>query len=109
MAPTQSQPVNTKRDLLLRIQAHESELKLFGVRKIGLFGSFVRDEAGNHSDVDFLIDFLPEKKTFDNFMKLADFLENLTGRTVEIVTPQSLNKFTGKYILQEVEYVSLAA
>ena len=44
-----------------------------------------------------------------NFMDLGFYLEELTGRKIEIVTPQSLNKFIGKYITQEVEYVSLAA
>jgi len=40
---------------------------------------------------------------------LAFYLEELTGRKIELVTPQSLNKFIGKYIVNEVEYVALAA
>ena len=42
-------------------------------------------------------------------MDLGFCLEEITGRKIELVTPQSLNKFIGKYIIQEVEYVSLAA
>jgi predicted nucleotidyltransferase len=63
----------------------------FGVKSIGLFGSFVRNSATETSDVDFLIDFNPDKKSFDNFMNLAFFLEDLFGRKVAIITPQSLN------------------
>lgn len=42
-------------------------------------------------------------------MRLADVLEEITGRKVELITLQSLNKFIGKYIIQEVEYVPFAA
>lgn len=42
-------------------------------------------------------------------MELAFYLQNLLGRKVEIVTPQSLSKYIGPYILKEVEYVTLAA
>jgi predicted nucleotidyltransferase len=57
--------------------------------------------------VDLLVDFIPEQKTFDNFMELSFFLEELLGRKVELVTPQSLSKFIAPHILNEVENVSL--
>jgi predicted nucleotidyltransferase len=57
--------------------------------------------------VDLLVDFFPEQKTFDNFMELSFFLEDLLGRKVELVTPQSLSKFIAPYILNELENVSL--
>ena len=79
------------------------------VKRAYLFGSFVRDEAKESSDVDFFIEFIPEKKTFDNFMRLGDLFEELTGRKIELVTPQSLSKHIGPYILKEVEYVPIAA
>lgn len=101
--------VQNKRELIERILASKFEIRSYGVTRLGIFGSFVRDEATTSSDVDFLVDFDPEKKTFDNFMDLAFYLESLTGRKVEIITPQSLNKFIGKYIVKEVEYVSIAA
>jgi predicted nucleotidyltransferase len=44
-----------------------------------------------------------------NLVGLSRSLEQLLGRKVELVTPQALNPFTGKYILQEVQYVALAA
>ena len=101
--------VNTKEELTSVIIVHQEEIKKFGVKKLDIFGSFVRNEADNKSDVDFFIEFIPEYKTLKNFVGLAALLTKLTGRKVEIVTPQSLNKFISKYILQEVEYVPLAA
>ena len=101
--------VNTKDELINLLQVHRQSILQFGVKQIGLFGSFVRNEAGKDSDIDFFIEFYPEQKTFKNFMRLADMLEEITGRKIEIITPQSLNKFIGKYILAQVEYVPLAA
>jgi predicted nucleotidyltransferase len=54
-----------------------------------------------------LVEFIPEKKSFDNFMELSFFLEGLLGRKVELVTPQSLSKHIGPHILNEVVNVSL--
>lgn len=99
--------VNTKDELKNTIIIHQQELLKYGVKKLGIFGSFVRDEATPASDVDLLIEFAPENKTLKNFIGLANFFKTITGRKTEIVTPQSLNKFIGKYILQEVEYVPL--
>ena len=102
-------PVKTKKELIERILSNQNEIRSFGVRKLGIFGSFVRDEAREDSDVDFFLEIAPECKTLKNFLKLADILEEITGRKIELVTPQSLNKFIGKYILQEVEYVPFEA
>lgn len=102
-------PVQTKKELVQKIIDNREQISNFGVKIIGIFGSFVRDEVKETSDIDFLIEFHPEQKNFDNFMDLAFFLQNLLGRKVEIVTPQSLSKHIGPYILKEVEYVSIAA
>jgi len=80
-----------------------------GVRRLGLFGSFARGEQGADSDVDLLVEFTPGQKTFDNFMQLAFFLEDLFHRRVELVTPESLSPYLRPYIMDEVEYASVAA
>ena len=56
--------------------------------------------------MDFLVEFEQGKKTYDNFMELSFFLEELMGRKVELVTPQSLNKYIGPYILNQVVHVN---
>jgi uncharacterized protein len=99
----------TKEQVLAILQDHQSELRQFGVKRCGLFGSFVRDEAQAQSDVDILVEFEPDKKTFDNFMQLAFFLEDLFGRRVDLVTTESLSPYIGPHILREVEYASVGA
>jgi predicted nucleotidyltransferase len=96
---------NTKKDIQDSIAESHAVLKGLGVKSIGLFGSFLRNEADEDSDVDLLVDFHSGKKSFDNFMDLAFYLEDLFGRKVEIVTPQSLSKHIGPHILKEVELV----
>ena len=97
--------VHNKQDILDSLNESQDIMSAVGVKSIGLFGSFVKDSASGTSDVDLLIDFNPDKKSFDNFMDLAFFLEDLFGRKVEIITPQSLSKHIGPHILKEVEIV----
>ena len=101
--------VQNKKELIGRILASQEELRTYGIKQLGIFGSFARNEARENSDVDFFINFDIEYKTLKNFVRLSHYLQDITGRKVEIVTPQSLNKFIGKYIIQEVEYVPFAA
>jgi len=97
--------VHSKQEILDSINESKVAISAFGVKSIGLFGSFVKNSATESSDVDLLVDFNPTKKSFDNFMGLAFYLEDLFGRKVEIITPQSLSKHIGPHILMEVEIV----
>ncbi|WP_439516128.1 nucleotidyltransferase family protein [Sediminibacterium sp.] len=99
--------LHSKQELLSAISTNREVIKSYGVNRLGIFGSFSKGTSTELSDVDLLVDFVPGKKTFDNFMDLSFFLEELFGRKVELVTPQSLSKFIGPYILKEVENVSL--
>ena len=99
------QKLHTRQEIISAISAHKDEIRGYGVDRIGLFGSFRRDVVNESSDVDILVEFVPGKKTFDNFMDLSFFLEGLFGRKVELVTPQSLSKFIGPHIMREVENV----
>jgi uncharacterized protein len=102
-----SQPVINKEAVLQRLSSNRDRIKAFGVKEIGLFGSFARNTAiRDTSDIDLLIEFYPDKKTFDNFMDLSFYLDDLMGRKVEIVTPQSLSKYIGPHILNQVQHVS---
>lgn len=102
--------VQTKAQVLSLLQEHQQELHHFGVRRCGIFGSFSRDIAiHDQSDVDILVEFEPDQKTFQNFMHLSFFLEALFDRKVDLVTTESLSPYIGPKILREVEYVSLSA
>lgn len=80
-----------------------------GVKDVGLFGSFVTGNQTPESDVDILVEFEPERHSFDAFMDLSFFLEDLLGRRVELVTPEGLSPHIGPHILREVERVAIAA
>ncbi len=98
----------TKEVILETIQKSQSRLLSFGVRSIGLFGSFARNQARIESDIDLLVEFEPDKKTFDNFIDACFLLEDLFGRKVELVTKESLSSYISPYVLREVEYVPLS-
>jgi uncharacterized protein len=103
-------PVQTKAQVLFLLGEYQKELYHFGVRRCGVFGSFVRNTAiHEQSDVDILVAFEPEQKTFDNFIQLSFFLEDLFGRAVDLITMESLSPYIGPRILDEVEYVSITA
>lgn len=96
---------STKRDVYERILRNRGEIEGFGVKRLGLFGSFARGEQSPESDVDLLVEFEAGKKTFDRFTGLALLLEDLMQRPVELVTTESLSPYLGRRILGEVEYV----
>ncbi|MGI0482273.1 nucleotidyltransferase family protein [Geminocystis sp. CENA526] len=100
--------IEHKQDIFSKLQENSQTLKSYGVKQCGLFGSFRRGEATENSDIDLLIEFEPELKTFMNFMDLCFFLEDLFGRKVDVLTPESLSPIFGHKILAEVEYVSLS-
>lgn len=94
--------------ILHTLTANQQVLTGFGVMEIGLFGSFVRNEQHQNSDIDLLVDIQPAKKTFQNFMALAYYLETIFGRKVELVTKQSLSPYIGPHILKTVQYATFS-
>lgn len=96
--------VESKEQIVSKIMANRTSLSELGVHRFGLFGSFVKNKQTTESDVDLLIEFKPGKKSFDNFMDLSFLLEEIFGRKVDLVTPESLSPYIGPKILAEVEY-----
>ena len=88
------------------IKFHKPELSKLGVQNIGLFGSYLRNEQSDKSDIDLLIDFEPEKENFDNYMAVYDLFENIfKNEKIEVVTKNGLSQYIGPKILKEVMYV----
>ena len=102
-------PIQEKSSLFEIIRTNQEKIRSLGVSRIGIFGSFVREQSRSGSDVDVIVEFERGKKNFDNFIRLSFLLEELFGRKVEVVTPESLSPHIGPYILEEVEYVPLSA
>lgn len=95
-----------KSEILRKLKTSKPELSKYGVIHVGLFGSVIRNESVDRSDVDILIDFNPEQETFDNFMNACNFLESIfKDYKLDIVTEKGLSPYIGPYILKEVEYV----
>ena len=82
-------PSQTKTSIIATIQKNQDKIKALGVKKLGLFGSFVRGEQRLDSDIDLLVEFQAEQKTFDNFIQLSFFLEDMLKQPVELVYRQS--------------------
>jgi uncharacterized protein len=98
--------MTTKDYILTSLRTHKSEFLRYGIHTIGLFGSYVRDEQSDKSDIDILIDFEPEKENFDNYMAVYDLFEKLfKNEKVEIVTKNGLSPYIGPKILKDVMYV----
>ena len=98
--------MTTKETILSTIQTHKPELFKLGIRDIGLFGSYVRGEQSDKSDIDILIDFEPDRENYDNYMAVYDRLEQLfINERIEIVTKNGLSPYIGPMILNEVVYV----
>jgi predicted nucleotidyltransferase len=98
--------MTTKESILSVLRSRKSELSKFGIRNVGLFGSYRREEQNPSSDIDLLLDFEPEAESFDNFMAVCDIMEQLfKGERIEIVTINGLSPYIGPTILKEVQYV----
>jgi len=76
----------------------------YKVKSIRIFGSFARREEGADSDIDVLVEFYTSPDIF-KFMELEEFLENLLGTGVDLVTEQALKPLIKDKILEEAVYI----
>ena len=98
--------MTTKENILNTLKAHKHEFIKYGIQNIGLFGSYLRNEQSEKSDIDLLIDFNPGKENFDNYMAVYDIFESIfKNEKIEVVTKNGLSPYIGPKILKEVQYV----
>ena len=98
--------MRTKENILQVLASNKSRFSELGIRQVGLFGSFVRNEQVAGSDIDLLIDFEHDQENFDNYMAVYDLFESLfQNEKVEVVTKNGLSPYIGPKILREVQYV----
>ena len=85
------------------IQVHRAELEeKYKVKKIAIFGSYARTEQDKKSDVDILVEF-SEPVGF-LFFHLAEYLEEILGVKVDLVTPDAIKPNRRKYIMVDLIY-----
>ncbi len=77
--------------------------KRFHIKKIGVFGSYIRNEQKKRSDVDILVDF--SKPIGLDFIELGYYLEDILGIKVDLVTPRAIRKQMKPTILREVVFL----
>jgi hypothetical protein len=88
------------------IRTHKQEfLEKYGVCKIGLFGSVARNEQTATSDIDIVIEMLPEMKTLHNFLEFKRALERNLGRNVDLGMETAIKPAARKSILEDIIYV----
>ena len=104
-----SHAVQTHADVEARLKAGHAQIVSLGVSRLALFGSVQRGVARADSDVDLLVEFQSGRKTFDNILQLGELLERALGRSVELVTPESLSPRLRTLILEEARDVLRAA
>ncbi len=98
--------MTTKDNILKELRNNKQKLTKFGIRNVGLFGSYIRNEQSSDSDIDLLVEFDSDKETFDNFMAVCDLFENIfKNQRIEVVTKNGLSPYIGPKILSEVQYV----
>lgn len=91
-------------DIKLLLHSKKQYLtKKYNLKSIALFGSYVRDEATENSDVDILVEF--DIPIGLDFVLLADELEEILGVKVDLVTPGAIKPKMFEYIKRDLLYV----
>jgi len=93
----------TKETILTFLATHKDELhQKYGVRSIGLFGSYARDEATAQSDIDIVVD-MPS--SFSAFFALQSYLEKHLNKPIDLGMEKKLRSFIKEHIQKEIIYV----
>ena len=92
----------TRDETLTILRDHSDEIRTrFGVKRLAVFGSMARDEAGEQSDVDVLVEFQGDP-TFDGYWDVKEYLEELLNREVDLVTDDAVRPQLRPYIERDL-------
>ncbi len=96
-----------KNEILNYLKSHQAEYsKQFGIKFIGLFGSFARDEANEKSDIDILYTIEQNKKlSIFQYMKLLKQLEDFFQTKIDLVRDETIKPQLRQYIHKDLTYV----
>jgi predicted nucleotidyltransferase len=94
----------TREHVLAALDLHAQELRRLGTKSLALFGSVARGEGFDSSDIDLLVELEP--KTFDAYMDVKLFLEEVLGRRVDLVLADAVKPRLRSGILAEAVHAS---
>lgn len=95
-----------EKGILNLLEKNRNGMRRFGVRQVGLFGSYVRGEQTEGSDIDLIVEFESGKKNLHNYMQLKYFLEKVLDAKVDLVIKESIKPQLKQRILQSVVYAT---
>lgn len=95
----------SKKSILALLEKHKEEIQAFRIQRLSIFGSVARNQDTHTSDVDFLVKFIGSP-TFDRYMDLKFFLEDLLGRKVDLVTEEALRDEIKQYVKKDLVRVA---
>ncbi|MBM3239054.1 nucleotidyltransferase family protein [Candidatus Poribacteria bacterium] len=104
----------TKEEIKKILSANREILMKYKVKSIAVFGSYVRNEQTEDSDIDLLVEFELSafdsyyNGYFDNYIKLLSSLEEIFGRKTDLLTIEMISPYIKPYVLREVEYLETA-
>jgi len=94
-----------RNSILSFLRLHKQEIEQrFGATKIGLAGSYARDEATENSDIDIIVEIQSANK-FRSFFNLLYYLQDSLGNQIDLATESSLKPLVKEAILKDVLYV----
>ena len=97
--------MKTFKDVERILEKNKKELnEKYGLKKVGIFGSYVKEKQDENSDIDLLVE-VERPMGFIKFIKLENHLSQLLGIKADLVTKKALKPCIGKQILQEIRYV----
>ena len=90
----------TQKEIIKKIEDNKKKIRSFGVSEISLIGSYARDEANSDSDIDFIVDFEPNRGLFDDYVHLIQFLKKLLKKEVDLGEKNLIRKELKSSILR---------
>lgn len=93
----------SREEILKILEKNQNAIRSYEVKRLGLFGSCARGECSETSDLDFVVEF--DKKSFDLYMDLKAFLEELFGCQVDLVLADAIKPRLRTTILEEAVHV----
>jgi hypothetical protein len=98
--------IKDKEQIINLIRKNQDTISNYGVSKIGLFGSYVRGDQEENSDIDLIVQFKKGEKSYMKFFKLSEYLESLFDKKVDLLTDVGISPLVKLKIEKEIIYVS---